>query len=138
MLEDFDISQKETLTWRFSFAKVRKLCFFCSCKQTCETSISPRCMRRIRLDGFHVRQSAEVRNNCLLRLKYGYFSYKNAWIRYRRPLFMPRSRVRHVLLWMRALYLTCFGLLKRNTPPTATITLGIARTIFNITLIGFV
>ncbi len=25
---------------------------------------------------------------CLSRLKYGYFSYKNAWIRYRRPLFI--------------------------------------------------
>ncbi len=61
----------------------------------------------------------------LLHLKYGYFSYKNAWIHYKRPLFTPRSHVMHILLWMCALYLTCFGQL---VPSTAMITLGIART----------
>ncbi len=38
-------------------------------------------------NGFRVQQSAEVRKKCLLRLKYEYLSYKNAWIRYSRPLF---------------------------------------------------
>ncbi len=36
-------------------------------------------------------------------------SSKNAWICYRGPLFTPRSYVRHVLLWMRTLYLTSCG-----------------------------
>ncbi len=46
------------------------------------------------------------REKCLLCLKYGDFSYKNTWICYRRRLFTPQSRVTHVLLRMRALYLT--------------------------------
>ncbi len=52
-------------------------------------------------------------------LKYGYLSYKNAWIRYRRPLFTPQSHVRHVLLWMCALYFTSSELLTKSTrlPP---------------------
>ncbi len=54
-------------------------------------------------------------SQCLLRLKSGYFSYKNAWIRYRRPLFTPRSRVRHILLRMRTLYFTSSGLLTKST-----------------------
>ncbi len=54
--------------------------------------------------GMHSAYGSEEKK-CLLRLKYGYFSYKNAWIRYRRPSFTPQSRVRHVLLRMRALYL---------------------------------
>ncbi len=68
MSEDFVISQEET-----GFAKVRKLCFLCSCKQTRETSTSQRrdTSRVIRL-----RQLAEVRKKCLLCLKYGYFSNK--------------------------------------------------------------
>ncbi len=66
---------------------------------------------------FHVQQSAEVREKSLLRLKYGYFLYKYAWNRYRRPLFMLRSHVRHVFLWMHMLYLICFGLLQRKTHP---------------------
>ncbi len=61
---------------------------------------------------------------------------KKAWMRYRRPLFTPQSRVRHVLLWTRTLYLTSCGLLNRNT--TAMITLGIARTDFYVTQIGFI
>ncbi len=43
----------------------------------------------IRRIGLHIWQSSEVWKKCLLRLKCGYFSYKNAWIRYRRPLFTP-------------------------------------------------
>ncbi len=102
----------------FSFAKVRKLCFLCSCKQTCETSISQRRARAthtsyvIHRNGFHIWQIAEVREKHLLHLKYGYFSYKNAWIRYKRPLFMPRSCVRHILLFD---VRTSFGLLNKNT-----------------------
>ncbi len=69
----------------------------------------------IHLHGFHVQQSAEVRKKCLLHLKYGYLSQKISWIHYRRPLFTPQSHVMHDLLWMRTLYLTCFGLCNRNT-----------------------
>ncbi len=41
-----------------------------------------------------VRQLAEVTQNCLY--NFFLFFYKNAWIRYRRPLFTPWSRLRHV------------------------------------------
>ncbi len=40
------------------------------------------------------------------------FYYVWIWI-----FLTPRSRVRHVLLWMRALYLTACGLFNRNTRP---------------------
>ncbi len=33
------------------------------------------------------RTTVEVKEKSLLFLKYGYFSYKNTWICYRRPLF---------------------------------------------------
>ncbi len=69
----------------------------------------------IRRKGFRLWRLEEVREMCLLCLKYGYFSYKNAWICNRRPLFIPRSHVRHVFLWIRALYSMCFGRCNRNT-----------------------
>ncbi len=49
---------------------------------------------------------------CLLRLKYGYLSYKNTRIRY--SLFTPRSLVKGVLLRMRTLYFTSSELLKKT------------------------
>ncbi len=67
---------------------------------------------------FYVIRPELLRKKCLLRLKYGYLSHKNAWIRYRRPLFTTRSRVKHVLLRMRALYsrlLDCWQ--KARLPP---------------------
>ncbi len=60
---------------------------------------------------------AEVRKRCLYHFKYGYFSYKNASICYRRHLFSPRSHVMHVLIWMDALYFTFFGCLNKSTRP---------------------
>ncbi len=52
---------KPSENW-FSFAKVRKLCFLCSCKQTCGTSISQRRATPtsyvIRRNSFRVRQIA--------------------------------------------------------------------------------
>ncbi len=39
----------------------------------------------------------QVREVCLLRLKYGYFSLKNAWIRYRRTLFTLINFILRVL-----------------------------------------
>ncbi len=59
--------------------------------------------------------SVEVTKKCLLHWKYGYFSYKNAWIRCRRPLFTPWSCVRHVLLRIRTLYFTSSGLFTKST-----------------------
>ncbi len=56
-----------------------------------------------------------VREKCLLCLKYGYLSFKNAWIRYRGPLFTPRSRVRDILLRMHILYFTPSELDPANT-----------------------
>ncbi len=69
----------------------------------------------IRWNGFCLRQLAEVGKRCLYLFKYGYFSYKNASIRYRRPLFTPRSRVRHVN--MDACVLFDFWMLNKNTCP---------------------
>ncbi len=54
----------------------------------------------IRRNGFRLRQLGEVRKRCLYHFKYGSFSYKKALICYRRPLFTPQSRVKHVLTWM--------------------------------------
>ncbi len=51
---------------------------------------------------------------CLLEKRY--LSYKNASIRYRRPLFTP-SRVMCILIWMHTLYLTTFALLNTTTRP---------------------
>ncbi len=48
-------------------------------QRRCPTSSARNC--------FQVWQMAEVIEKCLLRLKYGYFSYKNTWICYRRHLF---------------------------------------------------
>ncbi len=96
----------------FSFAKVRKLCFLCSCKQTL---VFARLTHACAAPASYV--ICRKQQNCLYRFKYGYFSYKNAWICYKRPLFTPQSRVMRVLIWMRALYLTTFKLLNKNTGP---------------------
>ncbi len=47
----------------------------------------------------------------------------------------PRSRMRHVLLWMDALYWTSFGLLKNNSH---SLSLEEPGRFFKITLIGFI
>ncbi len=62
-------------------------------------------------------QLAEVRKRYFYYFKYGYLSYKNISIHYRRPLFTPRSHVMCVLLWMHTLYLTTFDLLNTTTHP---------------------
>ncbi len=67
--------------------------------------------RKGSLSWTRVQQIVEVTQNCLYRFKYGYFFYKNTSIRYRRPLFTPRTRV------MRTLYLTTFALLNTTTRP---------------------
>ncbi len=54
------------------------------------------------------------------------------------PLFMPRSLVRHVFIMDACILFDVFWTVKQKHPPTAMITLEIARTIFYITLIGFV
>ncbi len=110
----------------FSFAKVRKLCFRCSYKQTlffarlthaCAAPASYGIHRKGSLSWTRVRQIAEVTQNCLYRFKFVFVFYKNASIRYRRPLFTPRSLVMHVLIRMCALYLTTFALLNTTTRP---------------------
>ncbi len=93
----------------------RRLVFLCSC-------ISQRRAHDayvIRLDSFRVRQSAEVRKDAFITFEILICILQNAWIRYRRPLFTPRSRARDVLLWMRKLYFMSSELLTRNTrlPP---------------------
>ncbi len=92
----------------------------------------------IHRNGFRVRPIAEVIEKCLLHLKYGYFSYKNAWIRYRRPLFTPPEPCKaHFIMDARAL-INMFWTVEQKHPPTAMIELRSVRTIFNITPIGFV
>ncbi len=109
----------------FSFGKVRKLCFLCSYKQmlffarlthTCAAPVSYVICRKGSLLWTRIRQIAEVAQNCLYRFEnIFFFFYKNASIRYRRPLFTHTVHVRHVFLWIHALYFTCFGLCNRNT-----------------------
>ncbi len=111
----------------FSFAKVRKLCFLCSCKQMLlfarltRTCVSGGIHRKGCISWMRIWQLAEVTQNCLYHLKYGlffiYFFVQKWTNHYRRPLFTHRSHVRHVLRWMDALYLTTFGLLNKNTCP---------------------
>ncbi len=69
----------------FSFGKVRKLCFLCSCKQTlvfarltwaCATPTSGGICRKGSLFWKRVQQLAEVTQNCLYHFKYGYLKKK--------------------------------------------------------------
>ncbi len=109
----------------FSFAKVRKLFFLCSCKQTHETSISHRRVRCtyvllyvICQNGLHVWQRKWEKSVYTI-LKYWYFSYKNAPICYRRPLFTPWSHVRHVLLMDGCALFDFFWTVAQKHPPSA-------------------
>ncbi len=77
---------------------IHDLCFVLSLHSSLITQ------RDIRLNDFHLWQLDEVREM--------YFIMFEIWI-----FLTPRSRVRHVLLWMRALYLTYCGLFNRNTRP---------------------
>ncbi len=102
----------------FCFAKVRKLCFLCSCKQTLVFARLTRMRYAYEsLSWMRVWQLVEVQESCLYRFKYWFFFYQNTLIRYRRHLFTPLSCVRYVLIWMDALYSTTFGLLNKNTHP---------------------
>ncbi len=80
----------------FSFGKVRKRCFLCSYK--------------------HKQRKLHTTVYIVLNMDLFIF-YKNASIRYRRPLFTPRSRVKQVLICMHVLYLTTFALLNTTTRP---------------------
>ncbi len=97
-----------------TFAHVNK-CWFS--RDSCAASTSYVIRRKGSLSWTRVQEIADVTQNCLYRFKYGYFSYKNASIHYRRPLFTSRSCVLLFLKWMDALYLTTFGLLNKNTCP---------------------
>ncbi len=66
------------------------------------------------------------REKCLLRLKYGYFSYKNAWIHYRRSLFMSCEGC--FIMDAHALFNVLWRVEQKHQL-TAMITLGRARTI---------
>ncbi len=66
-----------------------------------------------------------------LRLKYGYFSYENAWICYMRPLFTPRSEA-HFIMDVSTLFDDLWTVEQKH-PLTAMIELGIPRIIFYIT-----
>ncbi len=104
----------------FSFAKVRKVCFLCSSKQTRETSISQRRAMPtsyvICRNGLLVWQSVEVRKNVYYIWNMDIFVTKTHGFAtgglYPPP---PRSRGRHVLLRIRALYFTSSGLLTKST-----------------------
>ncbi len=73
-----------------------------------------RCMRNVYILWLPSTTVRRSKKRCLSRFKYGYFSYKNASIWYRWPLFTPRSRVKQILTWIDAVYLTAFGLLKKT------------------------
>ncbi len=78
--------------------------------------ISDECGERTKQNAGHELEAQKkncFEKKCLLRLKYGYLSYKNTRIRY--SLFTPRSLVKGVLLRMRTLYFTSSELLTKNT-----------------------
>ncbi len=129
---------------RLSFAKVRKLCFLCSCKQTLvfarrtPACAAPTSSTRKAVSHERTYKLAKVIQNSLYRFKSGYFSYnKSASIRYRGPLFTPQCHVMRVLIWMRTLYLTTFRLLNKNARPYH-YKAWTSQDIFYLTLIGFV
>ncbi len=81
----------------------------------------------IRGKGLLVRQISEIM--CVLHLKYGYCSYKNAWICYSR-LYSPPGAVLGTFHYGRARALfDVFWTVEQKHPMTALTTLGIARTI---------
>ncbi len=84
---------------------------------------------------YHSQQKWE--KTCLLCLKYGYLSFKNAWLRYKGPLFTPRSRVRDVLLRMQGTFSTSSELDPANTRLSPWKGLEGPELFFNITPIGF-
>ncbi len=91
----------------------------------------------IRRNGFRKRQSAEVRKKCLLRLKYGYFLTKMHGLTTGGLYSSPGA------VWG-TFYYGCAHFISRllncwqKTPAYPNERLGGARTIFYITLIGFV
>ncbi len=125
--EDFDISQE------FFFGQVRKLCFLCSCKQTLVFVRHTRaCTASYVIRRKDSLSFAERTQNFLYHFKY----LQKCMDSLHEAFIHPQSRVRHVLLWMHFIWLPldCWT----ETPAHAIIKLGRARTIFNITLIGFV
>ncbi len=103
-----------------SFAKVRNLCLLWSCKQTCETCKSHRCVRDVyvlrhppeRLPRLTISRS-ETKVFCF---KYWYFSYKNTSIRYRRLYSLPKAMWGMFYYgWMRFIWLLSDCWKKINT-----------------------
>ncbi len=79
----------------------------------------------IRQNGFHFPQLDEVKANCSLYLKYGYFSYENAWIRNSRPLKAVKPCEACFIMDGCALF-DIFWTVEPKHPPTAMIMLAIS------------
>ncbi len=107
----------------FSFAKVENLVSFAPVNKlvrlaylwgTCAAHTS----YVIRWNGFRIWQLDEVREKCLLSLKYGYFSYNFFSHSLQEAFIHPPEPCKAHLLWMHALYLMSFGLWNKNTHHT--------------------
>ncbi len=86
---------------------------------------------------FRVRRIAEVREKCLLRLKYGFFLQKLMDSLQEAFIHAPELCEARFIMDALALF-DVFWTVEQKNPLTAMITLRKARTIFNITPIGFV
>ncbi len=110
----------------FSFAKVRKLCFLCYCKQIRDSSISQRLARK-----------TDSGSECIMFEIWIFFLQK--------CMDLLRKAFIHALESCEACFIMdgCalfddFWTVGQKHSPTAMIELRRARMIFNITLIGFV
>ncbi len=125
----------------FSFGKVRKHCFLSSCKQTLF-------LARRACAAPAVRPISSTRRQSLLNARTTVGESYTTVYCLKKQKFLQKFidllqeafiHVRHILIWMDALYVTTFGLLNKNTHPCHyRLKLGRARTILNITSVGFV
>ncbi len=127
----------------FSFGKVRKLCFLCSCIQTHKTSISQRRAWRIRptssaRNGLLVWQSAEVRKSIYKILNMDIGLTRTHRFATGGGLYSPPEPCETRFIMDACTLFDYFWTVEQKHPPTPILALGRARKFFKITLIGFV
>ncbi len=127
----------------FSFAKLRKLCFPCSCKQTHETSISQRharCAYVLRHPPERLPRTTATGSERKVFITFEiwiFFLQKLMDLLQEAFIHVPEPCEACFILDACALFDILWTVEKKH-PPTAMITLGRNGTIFNITPIGFV
>ncbi len=119
--------------YKSSFCASNSLPAFCSLSVLVTNHATPTSYI-IRRKGFRFWLLDEVREMCLLRLKHGHFSYKNAWICYRRPLLLSPPETCEPCFFMdsRTLIYVFWTVLHKHPLTTMIFTM------FYITPIGFI